>query len=73
MILSNVELHRALDDGRLVIDPEPAPRTPGESDECPYQTTAVDLRLAEEISYFKEGLPLDINLAQGGFCRFVRT
>ena len=30
-------------------------------EDCPYQTSSVDLRLANEISYFKEGLPLDIN------------
>ena len=48
MILSNVELFRALDDGRLVIRPEPQPRLseakPGES---PYGTHSVDLRLGE--------------------------
>ncbi|MEZ5308619.1 MAG: dCTP deaminase [Pyrinomonadaceae bacterium] len=68
MILSNIEIHRAIDEGRLVIDPEPLPRTPTlDNDDCPYQTSAVDLRLANEISYFREGLPLDINLRQGGF------
>ena len=28
MILSNVEIHRALDEGRLIIRPEPLPRFP---------------------------------------------
>ena len=69
MILSNVEIHKALDDGSLVIYPEPAPRHPDGESDCPYQTTAIDLCLADEISYFKEGLPLDINLRQGGFAR----
>ena len=51
MILSNVELHRALDDGRLVIKPEPKPRRPAVGQaECPYNTHSVDLRLAPEIS-----------------------
>jgi len=51
MILSNVELHRALDDGRLVIDPEPGPRFPTiDEPDCPYDTHSVDLRLAPEIS-----------------------
>lgn len=68
MILSNREIHAALDDGRLVIHPEPAPRTP-EGEDCPYQTTAVDLRLGNEISYYKQGLPLNINLKRGGFAR----
>ena len=38
VILSNVEIHTALDDGRLIIDREPSP--PGRASkhsECPYQ------------------------------------
>lgn len=51
MILSNVEIHRALDEGRLIIDPEPIPRLPSiDSPDCPYDTHTVDLRLADEIS-----------------------
>lgn len=70
MILSNTEIHRALDEGRLAINPEPHPRSPSvESEHCPYQTSAVDLRLANEISYFRDDLPLNINLKQGGFAR----
>jgi dCTP deaminase len=50
MILSNVELHRALDEGRLIISPEPSPRTPTlGSGHSPYATHAVDLRLGGEI------------------------
>ncbi len=69
MILSNTEIHRALDEQRLSIIPEPTPRLPtGNSDaDCPSQTSSVALRLGNEISYFKEGLPLDINLSRGGF------
>ncbi len=68
MILSNVEIHRALDAGRIILDPEPQPRIQRLGDiDCPYQTTAVDLRLGDEISYLKDGLPLDINLGRGGF------
>lgn len=71
MILSNVEIHRAIDERRLFIEPEPLPRVPtgasGES--CPYQTSSVDLRLGDQISYFREGLPLDINLTRGGFAQ----
>ncbi len=71
MILSNVEIQRAIDEKRLLIDPEPMPRQPtGAANEaCPYQTSSVDLRLGDQISYFKEGLPLDINLSRGGFAR----
>lgn len=71
MILSNTEIQRAIDERRLLIDPEPQPRQPTgrAGEDCPYQTTSVDLRLGDQISYFKEGLPLDINLSRGGFAR----
>jgi dCTP deaminase len=50
MILSNTRVHAALDDGDLVIDPPPLPRTPEFGKHCPYDTHSVDLRLADEIS-----------------------
>jgi dCTP deaminase len=40
---------------------------PGDGIDCPYQTSAVDLRLGSEISFFKQPLPLNINLLRGGF------
>jgi dCTP deaminase len=52
MILSNIKLQEALDQRRLVIDPEPAPREQGPDDPseyCPYDTHAVDLSLGSEI------------------------
>ena len=56
MILSNVELFKALDDGRIIIKPEPAPRRPSVSQpHSPYDTHSVDLRLAPEISVPKDG------------------
>jgi deoxycytidine triphosphate deaminase len=56
MILSNVELHRALDDGRLVIKPDPQLRFVSVSTEhCPYDTHSVDLRLGDEISVPQPG------------------
>ena len=56
MILSNVELHRALDEGRLVIKPEPAPRLPQLGGaHCPFDTHSVDLRLGDEISIPRAG------------------
>ncbi len=66
MILSNIELHRALDAGRLVIKPEPSPRSPDPSDPnqyCPYDTHSVDLSLAEEI-VIPEGGPFAFDLNQ---------
>ena len=51
MILSNVEVFRALDDKRLIIRPEPVPRVPtvGQS-HSPYDTHSVDLSLGNEIT-----------------------
>ncbi len=49
MILSNIELHRAIDAGRLIIEPEPTPRFPAPGAHCPYDTHTVDLRLGDEI------------------------
>lgn len=50
MILCNVQIQQALDDGRLVINPEPGPRKPEVAGgHCPYDTHAVDLTLSAEI------------------------
>lgn len=68
MILSNVEIQRALEEGRLGIEPVPHPVRPSKKgDYCPYQTSSVDLRLGDEISYFREGLALNIDLRRGKF------
>ncbi len=51
MILSNLEIQKALDEGRLVIKPEPQPRKKGIGVKyCPYDTHSVDLRLGNEIT-----------------------
>jgi dCTP deaminase len=53
MVLSNVEVHRALDSGRLIISPEPRPRVPDPKNSqryCPYDTHAVDLTLGSDIT-----------------------
>ncbi len=56
MILSNLEIHKALDEGRLVIEPEPTPREKGIGVKyCPYDTHTVDLRLGNEITIPKKG------------------
>ena len=75
MILSNAEIHRALDDRRLVISPQPTPRLsmPGAA-ESPYQTSAVDLRLGEELLVYKPWRqPVIIDLREGGFAKFGVT
>jgi dCTP deaminase len=67
MILSNRAIFAALDEGRLIIDPEPSPRdrTENPAVDCPYQTSAVDLRLGNEIVWLNEGLPINIDLRRG--------
>lgn len=68
MILSNTRILEALDDRLLVIEPEPAPRHVSDEDvKCPYQTSAVDLRLGSEIAYFRDGLAINIDLRRGDF------
>ena len=74
MILSNVEIQRALDSGRLSIVPEPTPRQADTERgvSCPYQTTSVDLRLGHEISYLKDNRPISIDLQRGRFADLFR-
>lgn len=72
MILSNVKLHEALDNGWLVLQPEPLPRLPTrDHPDCPYQTTAVDLHLANEIVWLIDDKPIQIDLRTGGFTRLL--
>ena len=49
MVLSNLEIQRAIDEGRLRIDPDPQPRECDHPD-CPYDTTAVDLHLSPDLA-----------------------
>jgi hypothetical protein len=53
MILSNRDVFKSLDSGRLVIDPEPRPREPNPAnpkDYFPYSSHPVDLTLGPEIT-----------------------
>jgi len=71
MILSNVEIQKAIDEGCLVIDPEPTPRTVTTDDPyCPFGTTSVDLRLGDSISIPGPG-PFVYDLRQGGIAKFL--
>jgi dCTP deaminase len=68
MILSNREILKALDEKRLVIEPNPSPRKPTKDQDCPYNTHSVDLRLSNEIIVPQKGafaydLTQDANLA----------
>lgn len=67
MILSNVDIQAALDSGALVIDPQPSPRRPSTSGECPFQPSAVDLTLGAELTWLKSGMPIAIDLRRGSF------
>jgi dCTP deaminase len=71
MILSNSALFEALDEKRLVIDPEPIPRNPADDPNAdwPYGTSAIDLRLGDEISWFNDGLAINIDLRRGKFAK----
>ena len=67
MILSNTALFEALNNGRLVIRPEPKPRTKGLGDDyCPYDTHSVDLSLGSELSVPNDATPFVYNLALPG-------
>ncbi len=70
MILSNISIQEAIDKGLLLIDPPPEPKRPTrDGPPCPYQTSAVDLRLGDEVAWFKRQLPVQIDLRQGGFSK----
>jgi len=69
MILSNVEIHKAIDEGRLIITPDPQPRN-CEENGCPYDTTAVDLHLASSLSVPNSG-PFAYDLRKGGIATFL--
>jgi len=67
MILSNRELHKALDEKKLVIEPEPSPRTPQvDNPHCPYDTHSVDLMLSNEIVVPNDQGLVTIDLSRPG-------
>jgi dCTP deaminase len=71
VILSNVEIHRALDEGRLRITPEPSPRFPSLAHpDCPYNTTSVDLRLGPRLHVPKTSA-YAFDLRGGGIASFL--
>ena len=70
MILSNIEIQKAIDQGRLIITPDPQPRDPGESN-CPYDTTAVDVHLGVDLSIPQKGaFSFDLR-DKGTFAKFL--
>lgn len=71
MILSNLEVQRALDEKRLIIDPEPFPRVTVGSHKSPYNTHAVDLTLGDTI-VVPEPIPADVDPSGLGLIRLQR-
>jgi dCTP deaminase len=69
VILSNVDIHKALDDGRFRITPAPASRDPANA-ECPFNTSSVDLRLGPILSIPKAS-PLAFDLRKGGIAQLL--
>jgi dCTP deaminase len=68
MILSNASILEALERGWLIIDPVPQPRKPtATGPPCPYQTSAVDLRLGHDLAWLQPRMGLSIDLIDGGF------
>src|SRR5712691_8338151 len=70
MILSNLEIHQALDAKRLVIDPEPQPRFQYPDQFSPYSTHSVDLRLGAKLLIPQQG-PYNFDLTLPGFPEFA--
>lgn len=66
MILSNVEIIRAIEDGGIVIRPFPF-SDPGEE---PFNTTSVDLRLGNSLS-IPDSTAVTVNPAKGGIAQYL--
>jgi dCTP deaminase len=72
MILSNLAIQAAIDEGDILIDPEPSPRRPaGPNDPCPYDTCSVNLRLDSQLSVPAKGKPMTFDLRSGGVSKFL--
>ena len=65
MILSSTSIQQAIDDGRVVIDPEPGPRIATRGQSTPYDSSAVDLRLSARLRVPIEGLGVGVNPGVG--------
>ncbi len=73
MILSNVEIHKAIDAGDIIIQPEPLPRLPSlQNTKSPYDTTTVNLRLSRTLSICKKPQPLTFDLRKPGLPALIK-
>jgi dCTP deaminase len=74
VILSNVEIHNALDAGDIVIDPEPRPRLPSLANpKSPYDTTAVNLTLSSSLSVSTDDPPMAFDLRKPGIAKLLKS
>ena len=66
MLLSNTAIFNALDDGRLVISPEPTPRYQRmDGSRLPYDATAVNLSLSNILRIPKKEMSIVFDVANG--------
>jgi len=71
MVLSNSEILEAIKKGCIVIDPPP--ETPSfDHPDSPFNTTALDLRLGNNVSIPKENQPFSYDLRKGGIASFLK-
>lgn len=74
MLLSNQAIFEALDDGRLVIKPEPGPRQSSPSlQKSPYDSTAINLTLGNIIQIPKKGLSINLDVPSGNITDTLKT
>ena len=70
MVLSNSEILKAIQDGYIIIDPPPEILS-FDHPNSPFNTTALDLRLGDNISIPKEDQPFVYDLRKGGIASFL--
>ncbi len=68
MILSNVEIVKAINCGEIIIDPLPIDKNPGRP---PFNTTSIDLRLGSKILVPNKE-PLVLDPSQGGISNYIQ-
>ncbi|MEX0783635.1 MAG: dCTP deaminase [Dehalococcoidia bacterium] len=73
MILSDTSIFEALDDGRLILTPEPSPRVPSvETPTRPFDRTAVNLRLSSTLRIPEQDLSVVIDPTIGSAVRTLQ-
>ncbi|CAN5192038.1 dCTP deaminase [soil metagenome] len=73
MLLSNTAIYEALDDGRLVVKPEPSPRYPSISTpKTPYDSTAVNLTLGNVLRIPKDNMSISLDVPGGNITETLK-